>query len=369
MKIKLAENIPMSVRMTGRHTMFIFLLLSISLLLVSIVLTSPPSAHAQSGDMEVKNSDYTFVDSNGMTNIVGVVNNRGLTPVSVVMAIDVSDSSGSITMLQEEEPYSRLLFPETGAPFKFRIAPDVDVVSEPYVASVEYFEQQPFFNSLVFEYSNMAVGEEKALFGTVRNTGPFPFYNVTVYASVHDREMVQIDSSRSDAIPVIEPGQVAEFVILPDEAIRDQVMYYSCAGFDPNAPIPTIPAGDGKYIAYNMQTVSKISHLRYDNSTDSMTFRATPYNPAGTNLALKLAQMEENQTVTVMLNGEINDGASVTMDGRTISVDMFIPPGEQQVQIQGVRAIPEFPIAALGLAGTTAAVIAMARLKAAFKVR
>jgi len=323
-----------------------------------------PSAYADNGDIEIQYSDYTFVDADGMTNVIGVVNNKGLAPISVVMALDVSD--GSTTTTLQEDPYGRVMFPEKGAPFKFRVAPDLQVVGRPYVASVEQV-YQPFYDALIFDYSNMAAGDEKMLVGRVTNTGPFPFYNVTVFASAHDEDMIQLDSSRSNVIPVIEPGQVAEFAAMPDDAVRDQVMYYSCAGFDPDAPIPTIPTGDGKFIAYNMQTVSKVSRLRYDNSTDSLSFGVTPYNPAGTLLALKFAQVNQNQTIAVLLDAQLYN-ASIAMDGRTVSVDMFVPPGDHEVQVQGVRALPEFPLAALGLAAMTATGIAAARFKAAFKI-
>lgn len=321
-----------------------------------------PSAYAQPSDIELLNSDYTFVDADGMTNVVGVVNNKGVEPISVVMALDLSDGT---TLL--EEPYAQVMFPDKGAPFKFRVPADLQVAGEPYVASVERVDQ-PFYDALVFDYSNMAVGEGRALTGTVTNTAPFAFYNVTVFASVHDDQMVQIDSSRSDAIPVIEPGQTAEFSMIPDDSIKSQTMYYSCAGYDPNAPIPTIPTGDGKYIGYQMQTISKVSSMRYDNATDSLLFGIKPYISAGGSLSLKFAQAHQNQTIAVFLDSQLRDDATVTMDGRTVSLEMFVPPGDHEVQVQGIRAIPEFPFAALGLAAMTAAAIAAARLRAALKI-
>jgi hypothetical protein len=297
-----------------------------------------------------------------MTNVTGVVNNKGSEPISVIMALDLSNGT---TMY--EEPYAQVLFPEKGAPFKFRVPAGLQAAGEPYVASVQKVSQ-PFYDELVFTYSNMAVGKEKALVGTVENTGSFAFYNVTVFASVHDDQMTQIDSARSSAIPVVEPGQVAEFWMVPNGAVLDQTMYYSCAGFDPNAPIPTISAGDGTYIGYRMETVSKISSLRYDNATDILSFVATPYIPAGASLSLKFAQAHQNQTIAVFIDEQLREDASVTLDGRTVQVETFVPPGDHLVQVQGIRAVPEFPFAALALAAMTGAAIAAARFRAAFKI-
>lgn len=326
------------------------------------LLVAFPSAYAQPDGIELLNSDYTFVDADGMTNVTGVVNNKGLEPISVVMALDLSDG----TTLYEE-PYARVMFPDKGAPFKFRVPAGLQTVGKPYVASVEKINQ-PFYDGLVFTYSNMAVGEEKALVGTVKNTGSFAFYNVTVFASVHDEQMVQIDSSRSNTIPVIEPGQTAEFWMVPDDAIMEQTMYYSCAGWDPNAPLPTVPTGDGQYLSYMMETVSKISSFRYDNSTDSLVFGIKPYIPAGAPFSIKFAQSYENQTIVVFVDSELQEDATVMLDGKTAHVTFFVPPGDHEVQVQGVRATPEFPFAALGLAAMTAAAIAAARFRAAFKI-
>lgn len=329
------------------------------------LLAAFPPAFAQQEGIELLNSDYTFVDTEGLTNVVGVVNNKGVEPINVVMALDVSD--GRTTTTLHEEPYAQVIFPGYGAPFKFRVSADLQIVGKPYVESMEKIKQ-PFYDELVFEYSNMAVGEERALVGTVKNTGSFPFYNVTVFASVHDEEMVQIDSSRSDAIPVIEPGKTAEFRILPTDAVMEQTMYYSCAGWDPDAPIPTLSTGDGKYIGYKMETLSKVSRMRYDNSTDSLSFDVKPYVSTGSPLSLKFGQAHQNQTIAVFMDGQLLEEASVAMDGKTVHLEMFVPPGDHHLQVQGIRAVPEFPTAALGLAAMTAGVIAAARLRAAFKI-
>jgi hypothetical protein len=327
-----------------------------------ILLVVFPSAYAQPDSIELLNSDYAFVDVDGMTNIVGVINNKGMEPISAVIAIDVSNGTTIY-----EEPYAQVLFPGTGAPFKFRLHDGLHAEGKPYVESVQKVDR-PFYDTLVFTYSNMAVGEERALIGSVKNIGSFAYYNVTVFASVHDDKMTQIDSSRSNVISVIEPGQVAEFRIVPDEAIMAQTMYYSCAGWDPTAPLPTVSTGDGNYISYMMETVSKISRFRYDNSTDSLTFGITPYIPAGAPVSLQFAQSYENQTIAVFVDNVLQEEATVMLDGKTAHVTFFVPPGNHEVQVQGIRAVSEFPFAALGLAAVTAAVIATTRFRAAFKI-
>lgn len=341
-----------------------------SLLMIMLIASPVATAFAQEGkekeSIELKNSNYTYVDSGGMLNVVGIVNNKGLAPISVVLGLDVVDESGAKTTLREV-PYGRVLFPDKGAPFKFKVAEGLKVDGGPYVLSSEQVDL-PFYDTLVLNYTNMAVGEERVLTGTVKNTGPFAVHNITVFASVHDENTLNLDSVRSNVIPVLAPGEEAAFTASPDPAVKAQVYYYSCAGFDPNAPIATLPTADGGFIAYDMQAVAKVSNLRYDDAADSIAFGIKHYNPAGGPAKLRFPQLNQNQTVAVMMDGEAYGNALVSMDGKTVYVDMFIPPGDHDVQVQGIRTVPEFPFAALGLAATFGAVIAAARLKAAFKI-
>ncbi len=154
---------------------------------------------------------------------------------------------------------------------------------------------------------------------------------------------------------------------LPDPAVKSKVYYYSCAGLDYDDPITTINTGDGKFIPYSLTSAAQISSLRYENTTDSIAFGVRPYAPDGGALSLRIPQLGENQTVAVMMDGELHE-SSVKGDGKTMSVDFFVPKGDHQVQIQGVRNVPEFPFAMLALAGVVAGIVGMARLKAAFKI-
>ncbi len=83
-----------------------------------LLLFVPLGAFAEE-PIELENSDHTFVDLEDLTNIVGVVNNRGHEPIGVTMALDVSDSAGANSTLVVE-PYGSVIFPGKGAPFKFR---------------------------------------------------------------------------------------------------------------------------------------------------------------------------------------------------------------------------------------------------------
>lgn len=303
----------------------------------------------------------SFVDSEGRLNVIGTVRNFATAPVQVTVGVETDDGR-----TLQAPTYGRIIWPLTDSPFKFVLDRGTNS-SEPFIMDVKEVEV-PHYNMLVLNYSGMAVGEERAFVGTIKNTALFDMYNVSVFAAVHSPDhKSQLDTVRSNVIAVIKPGEELEFIAMPDPAIRSDVLYYSCAGLDFDAPIPTIDAGDGKFIPFNLNSFAQVSSLRYENSTDSIAFGVRHYMPDGGPLSLKIPQLSQNQTVMVMLDGELHD-ASVKGDGKTISIDFFVPKGDHKVEIQGVRNVPEFQFVFPALAAVTAGAIVATRFKAAFKI-
>jgi hypothetical protein len=160
---------------------------------------------------------------------------------------------------------------------------------------------------------------------------------VSVYASVHSNNRSQIDSVKSNPIQVIESGQELPFSAIPDASVREAVMYFSCAGLDYDEPITTLKVDDDQFIPYDLQAIAKISSLEYLNVTDSISFGVKHYNPEGGDLSMKVPQLSQNQTILVKMDNETYDDASVEMDGKTVHVNLFVPPGDHKIDIQGVR--------------------------------
>jgi hypothetical protein len=179
---------------------------------------------------------------------------------------------------------------------------------------------------------------------------------------------MQLDTVRSNVIPVIEPGEELDFVAIPDPVVRPDILYYSCAGLDYDDPITSVKIGDGKVLAYDLTAVAQVSNFRYENSTDSLAFGVRPYSPSGGGLTIKIPQFADNQTVSVLVDGAAHE-STVKADGRTLNIDMFVPPGKHEVQIQGVRNVPEIPAAVLAFVTVMAVAVGALRFgKAAFKI-
>lgn len=290
----------------------------------------------------------SFIDSNGRTNIIGVIDNNGDFPIVPTVAVNVTENNEESTVglsNSSDAPvvktitsptFARAIYPGEGAPFKIILEPDsVNTVSPPFVYSVDQIDKTDY-DVLLLNYTNMALGSERALVGTVENMAPFPVYNVSVYASVHDSNQSQLDSAISDNLAVIEPGEKIQFTLTPDPSARSQTVYYSCAGFNLDAPITTLPTSDGGFIPFDLQAVAKLIALKYDDESESVVFGIDHYNPEGGMITLKLPQFYDDQKLSVVMDGLPDDDVEMTSDGKTIKMDIFIPPDEHQVQIQGV---------------------------------
>jgi hypothetical protein len=331
------------------------------LVLIVVPVTLFPTANAVEGPQIILRS--SFVDSDGRTNVVGTVRNFGPAPAQVMVGMKTNEGSELIT-----PTYGRTLWPLTDSPFKFVLEQGTEQTGETYIA--ETIETSGIhYNTLVLTYDGMAVGDEKAFVGRIKNTGSFEFHNVSVFAAVHSPDhKSQLDTVRSNVIATVKPGEEAEFIAVPDPAIRSDVLYYSCAGLDFDAPITTVETADGGFIAFSMNALAEVKRIRHDNATDSLIFSVRHYLPDGGPLNLKIPQVAQDHIVAVSIDGNVEQQAAIKRDGKTLSIDILLPKGEHEVVVQGVRNIPEFPLALIVLAALTSLAIIVTKSKAAFKV-
>lgn len=333
-------------------TVFTFsgLICCLGLTVFSSYLYPSNSVYGLNEDIVLKDPG-SFVDNSDQINVIGVIDNNGKIPIDATVAVNVtenmqattgnsSSSSNDTSIRTVTSPtFSRVIYPGTGAPFKIVLDNKlVEAVSPPFVYAVKHVDEINY-NLLKLNYSNMALGNERALIGTMENTAPFPLYNATVYASVHDANKAQVDSVISDKVPILRPGEKAQFKLIPDASAMSSAVYYSCAGFDLNAPINTFKTSKGGFIPFDLQALAKIIDLRYDEGSKSVVFGVDHYNPAGGFITLKLPQMSDDQKIIVKMDGLPDDDVKMTSDGKTIKLDIFIPPNEHQIEVNGVSYI------------------------------
>ena len=321
--------------------------LALLFILTSSILLIPSLAIATAnGDDSIKmTKQQSFVDAHGKLNVIGVVDNNGKVPISVTVSLNTIDKSSGMTRTLTDPTFGNIIYPYTGAPFKFIIDPNQQSVKGiAFISSVKQIPV-PYYNVIKLDYSNMpaANSTDKALVGTVQNIGPSDLHDVSVYASVHDRKGIQIDSVKSNVINLLKPGQEARFIALPDFNTAPKIYFYSCAGVSlGNDPMNALDIGNGQSILYDINGVLRISDFKYNTASDSIMFQAKHYNPSGGPMSLKLVKNSGGgSNVIVMMDGKLynNGGASIKMmDPKTTHIDLFIPPGDHTLQIKGIRS-------------------------------
>ena len=337
--MKINDSHKESLKETRRTIVIVAFVAMLALHAVGLTISLPHSVFAYDNNSVKMTDQRSFLDSRGNLNIVGVVNNVGRVPISVTVGLNTSTatSDGSKAPTIVKEPiYGKVIYPLTGAPFKFVVKSQQIVTSKAFIVNVNQVSV-PNWNVLSLDYSNMPVGKDAALVGTAKNIGTFDLHNVSVYASVHSRNGTQIDSVKSNVIPVINPGQQIAFIAKPDSTVKSGVFYYSCAGFDLNAPISTLNIGNGQFIPYDLRALARVSDFKYDHTTDSIIFGVKYYSTIGGPLTLKIPQVSEKQSISVMMDGTLYNKASVKTNGKTVSIDFFVPPEDHNIQIKGVR--------------------------------
>ena len=328
-------------------------ILTLSVLLL-LQFPSLATAHAIAADTTINNNSIkmtkqqSFVDSSGRLNVIGVVDNNGKVPISVTVSLDTIDKSSGVIRTLTDPTYGNIIYPFTGAPFKFIFEPNQSVKGTAFISSVKQIPV-PYYNVIRLNYSNMpSASSNKALVGTVQNIGPFDLHDVSVFASVHDRNGIHIDSVKSNVISLIKPGQEARFIALPDYNTAPHIYYYSCAGMSlGNNPMTTLDIGKGQSILYDINGVLRISDFKYNTTNDSIMFGVKHYNPDGGPMSLKLVKNSGNPVaVSIMMDGKIynnnnnNNSNALSVkyvDAKTVHIDLFVPPGDHSMQIKGIR--------------------------------
>ena len=322
-------------------TLALLIILTLSIL----QLPSLAMATVNGDDNSIKmTKQQSFVDAQGKLNVIGVVDNNGKIPISVTVSLETIDKSSGVTRTLTDPTFGNIIYPFTGAPFKFII--DSNQQSVKGIAFISSIKQipVPYYNVIRLDYSNMpaANSSNKALVGTVQNIGPSDLHGVSVYASVHDRKGIQIDSVKSNVISLLKPGQQARFIALPDFTTAPKIYFYSCAGVSlGNAPMNALDIGNGQSILYDINGVLRISDFKYNTANDSIMFQAKHYNPSGGPMSLKLVKNSGGSDVSVMMDGRTynNTRASIKKtDPKTVNIDLFIPPGDHILQIKGIRS-------------------------------
>lgn len=313
----------------------LYLMVIFSAMCLTLLCANSSFVHlAYSYDQVQISKPYSYVDSDGNAHVVGLIKNHGYVPLKITVALKTLNISGDSEVLHNTTLGS-IVYPFTESPFKFDMGQNYSVIDLPYIEKVSEV-QSPFYEVLLQNYTTMNATGGKILVGTVKNIGNVILHNVSVYASVHQEDGTQIDSVKTITIPILRPGDIENYVAKPNTAVQSKVTYFSCAGFDINAPINTLVLGKDQFLPYSLESAAKISDFKYNKDDDSLTFLADHYNPAGGIVELRIPQVSDIHTLTILLDHKIDTDAKIAKNGKTVAIDIFIPPESHNVKIKGV---------------------------------
>jgi hypothetical protein len=118
--------------------------------------------------------------------------------------------------------------------------------------------------------------------------------------------------------------------------------------------------GGGRFVAYQIHAFAEIADFKYENATDSISLIAKPYGPNGGPFTIKLPENSQYQLVAVRIDGRVDQNAIVKGDGKTLTIDVFLPKGDHNVSIQGIQNVPEFSSISIMLVASCFLSIALA---------
>jgi hypothetical protein len=86
----------------------------------------------------------------------------------------VARDSGLVTTIKEPT-YGRVIYPSSVSPFKFAVEPSWSLSGSPFILDSKEV-LTPYYKVLSLSYSNMPVGNEKALIRTAKKSYPLSIF-------------------------------------------------------------------------------------------------------------------------------------------------------------------------------------------------
>jgi hypothetical protein len=287
---------------------------------------------------------YNYKDSDKNTTIVGSVaaspNLTLASPVEVTLGLSVYNDFSKRYDIIKEHPFKKLIYDTNEpVPFKFTINPSkyqIKSDSVPFIYDIKNAGMQsPKINTFTLKYDEAFLGPSKELYGTVKNTAPNTIKNLTLYAIVHGKNGVQVDSVKTK-IPIIKPQETVNFSFVPNKAVKNLVLVYSCVGgeLEDINSYQLIEIQPNKTLGYKFSGFMEINSINYDNKTGQFSIKVNNVYPISSSLSLQLKPEQQNPP-SIKIDGHVID-SKITNDNKITIVDLVIPQGEHEIYVYDI---------------------------------
>jgi hypothetical protein len=286
----------------------------------------------------------TYQDSDKNTIIVGSIAaspNLTLTsPLEITLGLNVYNDFSKRYDIIKEHPFKKLIYDTNEpVPFKFTINPSkyqIKSDSVPFIYDIKKAGlQSPKINTFTLKYDEELLGPSKELYGTVKNNAPHTIKNLTLYAIVHGKNGVQVDSVKTK-IPIIKPHETVNFSFVPNKAVKNLVLVYSCVGgeLEDMNSYQVIEIQPNKTLGYKFSGFMEVNSINYDNKTGQLSMKVNNIYPISSSLSLQLKPEQQNP-LSIKIDGHVLD-SKIANGNKTTIVDLVIPQGEHEINVYNI---------------------------------
>lgn len=254
-------------------------------------------------EVYVPNDEYiSYVDANGIYTVVGNVKNTNPTDISTIVTVSVTDGNN----IYADNIQHDLLPANSELPFKVKM-PQIShpyddlVLLDPHVAYSAAIGYAPYISVIYDE--TLILHTNGTLSGFVVNDGDHTIRDVTIWAVVHGVDGALDVSKSLDEIGPLNPGQMGRFVMHPDPAVADDVIYYSCFAPSSRSTYPIKAQRDNMTYNFRYESGAWIYLPEFTENGTTLTLQTTNSYTFETFANIEIPPVTGQETFQVYRNG------------------------------------------------------------------
>jgi hypothetical protein len=254
----------------------------------------------KSGVFIPENEFIGYVDEGGVYTVIGAIKNSADLPIVPTVLIQIQNGEN---LLKKSFTFVNIM-PGQTLPFKVKFpnltSPSI-LLLEPKISYLPGIERSIPVEVLYDD--SLIKHEDGHLTGHIINTGDRPITNLKVYALIHGLDNKVLDMGQSiERIDQILPGEIKEFTMYPDAAIKEKILYYSCFAVGDSTVIPQFAIRNGDRFDYRYDSYTWYSNAKFNDEGTELSM--TTYNsfPLETYANFEFPVGSENEKFQVYVN-------------------------------------------------------------------